>query len=141
MKKLAKKLITLAAISLGALSVSAVAATGDDGVLKYSHNYVYLKCESSACGGSVTRWFPMKVYYKFKADIPPHSEVRLYWNKNEPADVAAGTRTAYTLGDFCPDGSRMQAKWFLDSRFVPTSAIATDCDGQEHTYSVHEFSF
>ncbi|MBQ4835209.1 MULTISPECIES: hypothetical protein [Pseudoalteromonas] len=112
-----------------------------DGVLKYSYNFVYLKCESSSCGDIVTRRYPMKVYYKFVPDIPPHSEVRIYWNKNVPAGVSAGKRVAHTEGATCPDGSKMKAKWFLDSSFRPTTAIATDCNGVDHTYSVHEFHF
>ncbi|KZN36655.1 hypothetical protein N474_23585 [Pseudoalteromonas luteoviolacea CPMOR-2] len=141
MKKALLASALLASIMSFGSQASEVTTNVDDGVLKYSYNFVYLKCESASCNGAITRWHPIKVYYKFIADIPPHSEVRLYWNKNVPAGIAAGKRVAHTIGAECPDGSNMTAKWFLDSAFKPVSALATDCDGVEHTYSVHEFHF
>ncbi|MBQ4810604.1 hypothetical protein J8M20_04625 [Pseudoalteromonas luteoviolacea] len=127
-------------MSFGALA-SEQTTQSTDGVLKYSYNFVYLKCESTSCNGLITRWYPMKVYYKSVPGIPPYSEARLYWNQNVPADIPAGKRIAHTIGAECPDGSNMTAKWFLDSKFKPVSALATDCSGIEHTYSVHEFHF
>ncbi|OHU87921.1 MULTISPECIES: hypothetical protein [Pseudoalteromonas] len=135
-----KKVLLASLLTCGVFSLPS-SANNDDGVLKYSYSYVYLKCQSDSCNGAVTRWYPMKVYYKQLGGIPPHNEVRVYWNKNVPADIAAGRDIAHTLGDYCPDGSRMTAKWFIGSNFKPTSAIATDCSGQEHMYSVHEFHF
>ncbi|KID55863.1 hypothetical protein JF50_16075 [Pseudoalteromonas luteoviolacea] len=122
-------------------SATEVKKSADDGLLKYSYNFVYLKCESASCNGAITRWYKMSVFYKFIADVPPHSEVRIYWNENVPVGRSAGKRVAYTKGAACSDGSNMTAKWFLDSAFKPVTAIATDCDGLEHTYSVHQFNF
>ncbi|BBN81840.1 hypothetical protein PA25_18250 [Pseudoalteromonas sp. A25] len=136
-----KILLATSILTFALLSNSSFANTNEDGVLKYAHSMVYLKCKSTSCSGIVTRWHSMKVYYKQLAGLPPHSEARIYWNKNEPADISAGRYEAHTLGDYCPDGTRMTATWFLGSNFKPTSAIATDCSGQEHTYSVHEFNF
>lgn len=135
-----KKQLVGLLMAVGVMTGSGSAMAADDGTLKYSHNLVYLKCQSASCNGIVTGWHSMKVYHKYIAGIPPHSEARLYWNQNEPADIAAGTSIAHTEGASCPDGSRMKAKWFL-SNFKPTSAVATDCDGVEHFYSVHEFNF
>ncbi|CAM3973899.1 hypothetical protein [Pseudoalteromonas byunsanensis] len=133
------KILATSLLALGLFSTSSLAAS--DGSLKYSYSYVYLKCQSASCDGAVTRWHKMEVFYKQAGGIPPHNEVRVYWNKNEPADIAEGRYFAHTNGDFCPDGSRMTAKWIIGSDFRPTAAIATDCSGQEHTYSVHEFHF
>lgn len=144
-----KKLVVGVLLTLGIIgSVSALPqdpidppAPSSDGVLKYSHSLVYLKCISASCNGFVSNWHSMKVHYKFIPDVPPHSESRLYWNNNVPADIAAGTSVAHTLGDTCPDGSRMTAEWYLDGNFKPVTAKSIDCDGVEHFFSVHEFNF
>ncbi|WDE03203.1 hypothetical protein SG34_017555 [Thalassomonas viridans] len=139
---LANKKSLLAALVLASSSLAATAA--DDGTLKYSHSLVYLKCEAGACTpGTTTHFSSMKVYYKYIADIPPHSEARLYWNNNEPADISAGKNVAHTVAGECPAGSsetHLTAKWFL-SDFKPVTAITTDCNGLTYTYSVHEFNF
>ncbi|KZN60184.1 hypothetical protein N473_24710 [Pseudoalteromonas luteoviolacea CPMOR-1] len=63
-------------------SATEVTKSADDGLLKYSYNFVYLKCESASCNGAITRWYKIRVFHKFIADVPPHSEVRIYSNEN-----------------------------------------------------------
>ncbi|WDE13967.1 hypothetical protein [Thalassomonas haliotis] len=138
---LANKKNLLAALVLASCSLAATAA--DDGVEKYS-KLVYLECQGGACTpGSTTPIGAMTVYYKYEAGIPPYSEARLYWRNNVPADIAAGPNLAHTVAGECPAGSvetHLTAKWYL-SNFEPVTAIATDCDGKEYFYSVHEFIF
>jgi|GEM_PF-5817233 len=139
---LANKKTLLAAFVLASSSFAASAT--DDGVEKYSHPLVYLKCIGGACTpGTTTPMRAMTVYYKYEVGTPPHSEARLYWNKNVPADIAAGPDIAHTIAGECPAGSsetHLTGTWYL-SNFEPITAKAIDCDGKEYFYSVHEFNF
>lgn len=116
-------------------------ATSADGELVFS-GYLNLVCDSpSTCGSYSSGWHHAKVYKKVKLDIPPSTEMRLYWKENRPAGIPAGRYTAKTIGAQCPDGSNMTADWSLTFGGAPHKATSVDCDGVLHRFKVHQLPF
>ncbi|WP_444997821.1 hypothetical protein [Aliikangiella sp. IMCC44359] len=112
-------------------------STSSNEVLKYT-DIIALKCATpSTCGTYTSSWHRVYVYEDLIIDIPPRLEMKLYWNKNKPAGIAAGRYKAKTIGDTCPDGSKMKADWILNSNGAPVYAIATDCNGVRNEFDIH----
>ncbi|MCW9016753.1 MAG: hypothetical protein OQJ89_07305 [Kangiellaceae bacterium] len=144
-----KKILFASCVSFAGLTGSAIAldiaqgevnaeplSTSADGQLVFS-GYLNLVCDSpTTCGTYSSGWHYAKVYKKVKLDIPPSTEMRLYWKENRPAGIPAGRYTAKTIGAECPDGTNMTADWSLTFGGAPHKATSVDCDGVLHRFKV-----